>query len=403
MRVLFVLPSYEPAWAFGGVVRCTSNLCRALAKNGIDVSVYTTNVDGRGGLLPVTPEEPVDVAGVTVRYFPSTFGRNSDWHSRALARKLDQTIEDFDIVYVAAIWQWIGISAGRLARKHGVPYVVGTHGSFDSELLKNEKIKKMLYWQLFLKKNIRHASALHLTTDYERRQAALLRSGYPSFIVPNCMQPAAFEINESLGGRVREEYQIPRDAPVLIAVGRPDPKKRLDVLLECFPPILEHFAHARLMIVGPHDSEYAGEMKRLSNRMDLSDKVTWTGYRSGDDLKGCYAAADLFLLPSMDENFGMVVTEAMAVGLPVVVSNRVGVAEDVERHNAGIVTGVNAQQVARDVIGLLRDRPRLRDMSRNARKAARQLYSGERVAPMMLKAFEDVLNNHSAGITQSND
>lgn len=392
MRILNVFPAYEPAWAFGGVVRCTTNLCRSMAKLGADVSVYTTNVNGRGDLLPVPVGSPTDTGNVSVTYFPSTFGSSSVWNSRALVRKLDQTIKDFDIVYVAAIWQWIGISVGRLARRHGVPYVVGTHGSFDSVLLQKGKIKKILYWHLFLKKCLKYAIALHFTTEYERRQALLLRSGYSSFIVPNCMQKEAFEINESLGERVREEFQILPDAPVLISVGRPDPKKRLDVLLESFPQVLQHFPQARLMIVGHHHNKYALEMKRFSDGMGLSDKVIWTGYRTGDDLKGCYAAADLFLLPSMDENFGMAVTEAMALRVPVVISNHVGVAEDVERYNAGIVTKVDPEQIARAVIDLLRDRPRLQEIGENARKAALQLYSGEQVAHLMLKAFEDILS-----------
>ena len=396
MRVLFVSPNYEPAWAFGGVARCISSLCRSMARIGVDVSIYTTNVDGRGGLLPVMPGEPTDVGGVTVTYFPPTFGRNSVWGSRALVRKLDRTIKDFDIVYVAAIWQWIGISVGRLARRHGVPYVVGTHGSFDSVLLQKGKTKKMLYWHLFLRKCLRYAIALHFTTEYERRQAILLRSGYSNFIVPNCMQKEAFEINESLGEQVREEFQILPDAPVLISVGRPDPKKRLDVLLESFPQVLQHFPQARLMIVGHHHNKYALEMKRFSERMGLSDKVIWTGYRTGDDLKGCYAAADLFLLPSMDENFGMAVMEAMALRIPVVISNHVGIAEDVERYNTGIVTKANPEQITRAVIDLLSDRRRLQEMGENARKAALQLYSGEQVAHLMLKVFEDVLfQSHS--------
>ena len=392
MKVLCVLPAYEPAWAFGGVVRCTSNLCRAMAGEGADVSVYATNVDGRGGVIDAPVEQPAEVGGVTVTYFPSTWGGKSVWDSRSLVRTLDQTVSDFDIAYVSAIWQWLGISVGNLARKHVIPYVVGTHGSFDSVSLENAKIKKMLYWHLFLKKCIKHTSALHFTTEYERRQAVLLQSKYPSFIVPNCMQPEAFETDESLGKRIREEFHILPDAPVLITVGRPDPNKRLDVLLESLLLVVQHFPRARLMIVGPHENEHALEMKTLSSRMELSEKVIWTGYRSGDDLKGCYAAADLFLLASMGENFGMAVTEAMAISLPVIISNRVGVAEDVKRHSAGIVTDVSAQQVARAVVDLLRDRPRLQEMRRNARKAAQHLYRGERVAGMMLKAFEDVLS-----------
>lgn len=392
MKVLFVVPNYEPAWAFGGVVRCLSTLCRGLAKIGVDVSVYTTNVDGCGGLLPVMLREPTDVGGVTVTYFSSTFGRNSVWDSRALVRKLKHSISEFDILYIAATWQWLGISAGRLAQKQRVPYVIGTHGALDSMLLKKGKLKKMLYWHFFLQKCIKYAAAIHMTTKYEKEQSVLVQSGYTRFVVPNGMLAETFSINKALCTQVKKQFKIYPETPVLIAVGRSDPKKRLDILLKSFSLVLKSFPKACLMIVGPDENKYAFDMKKLSNQMGLSDNVIWTGYRTGNDLKGCYVAADIFLLPSIDENFGLVVTEAMAVGLPVVISNRVGVADDVECHNAGIVTEVNAKQFGQAIVELLRDRSRLKKMGENARKAAWELYNNEKVAHLMLKAFEDILS-----------
>jgi glycosyltransferase involved in cell wall biosynthesis len=362
-----------------------------MARIGLDVSVYTTNIDGSDSLLSVPLQSPVNIGGVSVTYFPSTFGRNSTWDSKALYRMLEKTVIHFDILYISAIWQRIGISVGRIAKKHRVPYVVGPHGSFDSVLLKKGKVKKMLYWHLFLKQCIRYAGAIHFTTEYERRQSILLRSGYHSFVVPNCMPAQAFQVNNSSDVSLREEFGIAQNVPLILTVARPVPKKRLDILLNAFKNVSKCFPGARLMIVGRCDSAYARRMKALSNLLGLDEKVIWAGYRTGSRLDDCYAGADLFVLPSMDENFGMVVTEAMAAALPVVISNCVGVAEDVERYNAGIVTDVDAQQVARAAIKLLHDRPRLQKMSENARNAVTQLYSGEQVSRLMLKAYEDIL------------
>jgi len=392
MKILNVLPAYEPAWAFGGVVRCMSNLCRAMAEAGADVSVYTTNVDGRGGLLETPLGKPVNLGGVKTTYFPSTFGRKSVWDSRALLRTLNRTFEDFDIVYVSAIWQQIGITTGRIAKKRGVPYVVGAHGSFDSELLKVSRLRKLLWWRLFLNSNLRYCSGLHLTSEYERRQAVILGTEFPHFIVPNCIRPDAFEMPESLGSSVRKTFRILPDAPLLMSIGRTDPKKRLDIILDAFEVIHRACPDSHLMFVGEYENDYGLEIKRKSDAMEASEFIIWAGYRSGDDLKGCYVAGDIFILPSMDENFGMVVTEAMAAGMPVVVSDHVGVAEDVARTGSGIVTKVHADDMARAVLELLSDSERMRGMGEQARKTAKKLYSGPKVAQQMIEAFEGVVS-----------
>ena len=363
-----------------------------MAEVGADVTVYTTNVDGQGGILPIETGCPMDIGGVKTTYFPSTFGRNSVWDSRELSRRLEQTISDFDIVYVSAIWQWIGMSTGRLAKKYHVPYVIGTHGSFDSEKLKNGRMKKLLWWHLLLKSNLHCCSAIHLTTEYERRQAVLLDTDIPKFVVPNCMQSHVFKPQKSLGIRLRKEFGIPLGAPLLITVGRSHPEKRVDLTLDSFQIVHRSFPDSRLIIVGDYENNYGMKMKAKSGAMKAADAIIWTGYRRDDGLAGCYAAADLFLLPSIGENFSMVVTEAMAAGVPVIVSDHVGVADAVSRSEAGVVTKVSAREMARAALEILSNKERLRETGLKARKAALQLYSGKQVAPLMLRAFEDVVS-----------
>jgi len=399
VRVLGVFPAYEPAWAFGGVVRCTSNLFRAMADLGIDVSVYTTNCDGRNNRVKAPLGRVVDVGGVAVTYLPATFGTGSVWHSKALTKAIRDRVSDFDIVYISAVWQWIGISAGRVALESGVPYVVGTHGSFDSVLLKKSHVKKMLFWKLFLEKSFRGSEALHFTTEHERRQSERLKGVRPSFIVPNCISSEAFEIDRSLADVARREFNIPSNVPVVLNLGRPDPKKRLDVLLQSFELILQKYPGARLLIVGPDEGRYAEAMKRLAARTGISDNVIWAGYREGEDLKVCYAVADVLVLPSMDENFGMVVPEAMAAKVPVIISLFVGVADDIRRLDAGIIVDVDYEQIAAAAIDLLGQRDRLEAIREKARQAAQVLYSGPKVAKQMVKAFQDVISGtHSPGL-----
>ncbi len=373
-------------------MRCTSNLFRALSRLGVDISVYTTNANGHGGVLSVPIKIPVDVGGVKVSYFPSTLRASSVWDSRSMIKALKRSINDFDIVYISAIWQWIGIAAGRIAKKAGIPYVVGTHGSFDRILMENGKIKKMVFWKIFLSSMVKSSRAIHYTTVYERSQSISLSRHHPNFIVPNCMSNESFEIKNNLRNKYRRDYGIPVSVPVITNIGRPDPKKRYDLILKSFKIIQNTFSEARLLLVGPTDNDYATTMMKTADDLKISSHVIWAGFREGDELKACYTAADVFLLPSMDENFGMVVTEAMAAGLPVVVTKFVGVSKDVAINNAGIVAELNEEEIANEIICLFKDPVRLNILRENAKRAAFELYRDEKVASLMLQAFQDVLN-----------
>ena len=131
MRILFVLPAYEPAWPLGAVVRCTSTLCRGLAAAGHAVTVYTTNASGTSRPLSFHPGQLVDQGGVSTFYFSPTFGCQSVFDSRALVRHLRQTVKTYDLVYISAVWQWIGVEAASTCVAAGVPMVTGLHGSLD--------------------------------------------------------------------------------------------------------------------------------------------------------------------------------------------------------------------------------------------------------------------------------
>jgi glycosyltransferase involved in cell wall biosynthesis len=389
MRILGVFPAYEPAWAFGGVVRCTSNLFRALAMLGADVTVYTTDADGKGGHLTVPVGEVVDVAGVNVMYFSPSLG-SSIWHSRDMVRKVRETISDFDVVYVSAMWQWIGVQVTKVARQQGVPCVVGTHGSLDSVLLQNKRLKKLLYWHLFLKKSLLRASAVHFTTDYERRQSRLLDSRHHSFIVPNCLPYGSCPVGNGSRHELRRMFELPEDMPVLVTVGRPDPKKKFEILIRACQRLTTRGLDFRLLFVGSFENSYGKQLQDLVRSLGLTDKVIWAGYRTGDDLQRCYGGADLFVLPSSDENFGMVVIEAMAHGLPVVISRHVGVADDIQAYRAGHVVDSEVASIVGAVLSLLDGIELRREMGARARSAAMQLYGGEQVAKLMTRAFEDV-------------
>lgn len=393
MRVLHVVPAYEPAWAAGGVVRCLSILSRALTDLGLQISVYTTNYDGKGGKLDVPVSVPLNVSGVEVTYFKPTIilGREG-WDSRELSTTLYRTVRQFDLVYVAAIWQWIGVSASSAAHQAGVPFIIGTHGSFSRHLLRRGWLKKVIYYKTILQHIPSWASALHFTTEFERQEASAWTRGICSFVVPNPVSGHRFQRSRELAYEFRRALNIPLESTVILSVGRlDDPKKRSDLMIQAVALLAGRYRDVKLVLVGPGRSTTFTTIENWASTAGIRDKLIMTGLLEGDLLQGAYSASDVFLLLSEDENFGMVVVEAMLAGLPVVVSQQVGIAGDVIADGAGLQVELNAERASRALKAVLSDRDRLKCMGECAIRSAQKRYDPHRVADLMRRAYEDVV------------
>jgi glycosyltransferase involved in cell wall biosynthesis len=324
MRLLIVTPAYEPAWKYGGVITCNGTLARELVKLGVRTTVYTTNASGEREPLKVPLGEPVSRGGVEVFYFPSTSGPQGNFCSAGLSRKLWETVHEFDLVYVVALWHWIGIDAARACRRGDIPMVVATKGGFATCLRKKSYLKKKLFHALFLKRALQSAAALHLTNAGERADAGTWLEGLPFFYCPEAVDPQQYDARPEQGRVFRQAWNIPPQAPVVVSVGRPDWKKGVDLLIRA----LAEAPQWHLVFAGDRESGQAPSWQRLARKLGVAGRVVWPGFLSGPDLLAALSAADLFALVSANENFGMAVVEAMLCGLPVMVSRAVGVWHD---------------------------------------------------------------------------
>jgi glycosyltransferase involved in cell wall biosynthesis len=235
-------------------------------------------------------------------------------------------VQNFDLVYVVALWHWIGIDAARACRRKNVPMVVAIKGAFAACLWKKSYLKKRLFHALFLKRALQSATALHLTNAGERAEAGTRLDGLPFFYCPDAVDPERYSACPAQGRAFRLAWNIPPQAPVVVSVGRPDWKKGVDLLIRALAAAPRWY----LVFAGDPESGQAGQWRRLAQRLGVADRVVWPGFLSGPDLLAALSAADLFALVSANENFGMVVAEAMLCGLPVMVSRAVGVWHDIK-------------------------------------------------------------------------
>jgi len=394
MKILFVLPSYEPAWNFGGVVSCMSVLCRALVAEGEDVTVYTTNASGVDTPLSVPTNKVVDVGGVKVWYFKPSLGSKSNYSSKALIRKMAENIRQYDFAYISAVWQWLGVKAANICIMRNVPYLVGTHGSFAYALRQKSYLRKIIFKKLFLDRILKHSTAVHITTPNEKSAATGWLDVCNCIVVPNAVDKNKFKLEGRRDG-FRQRHNIPKDAHVIITAGRADWKKRTDLLIKALAISKSWY----LIIAGPTDKENkTAEWRALANQYKVSNRVVWTGFLSNADLLQAYSSADLFALVSENENFGMVVVEAMLCGLPVLVSKEVDVWCFLDKDNVGICVEKKHELIAAALNQFSVLEKRLKD-SAQIREVAVRKFSPDVIAQQFIREIMSVIHCANASIS----
>ncbi len=396
MRILCVTGYYKPAHVYGGPVRSVSALCESLAQAGATVTVLTTNANGKSQCLEVPTNQAVTLEGVQVTYYPVIWPVAAWWpfYSPGLGRACRDLVRRYDLVYLPATWtyaMWVG---ARAAQEASIPYVVSPRGSFMRWAMTQKSLKKRLYLALIERQLINGAAAIHLTSIMEQAQQEKWGFKPPPVIVPNGIDAKRFESLPARGA-LRQRLGISPDISLALFVGRLHREKRIDLVVEAFVRVARDIENASLLLVGP-DEDGSGEQARSQiRRAGLADRVHFMGLLTGVDLMRAYADADLLLLLSHRENFGMVVVEAMAAGLPVLLSEEVGLAPEVERAGAGFIVPAQAKEVAEAWRQLINDPGLRHKMGSAGRQLAQSEFAANVVARKMLDLFMSVISRHS--------
>ena len=400
MKVLHVIPVYEPAWqAGGGVVRAVSQLCKGLSSLGIDVTVYTTDCAiERGSNIPLN--QPVDVDGVRVFYFHSEKFRFFRY-SKALKETCRRTIKDFDIVHLASFWNYPGIPAGAEARRQGVPYVISTHGTLAWYDLNRHSIRKRLYLSLVERRNLQQATAIHYTTQIEKEEIAWWLDN-PSFIVPNGIDFAEFD-DLPPKDEARTQLGLPTDSIVITFLGRLHRHKALDVFIPAFAEVAKFYPQVLLLLAGP-DNGHERFLRSLVKNLGLNHRVRFLGFLHSDRTKDLLlAASDILELASWGESFGYAAVEAMGAGVPVLMSEHVGICREVEADGAASVVPVQKDAITAKLKKILSNPERLKRMGKAAYASSRRRYGIKQVANLMVTGYEDILTGRRSPELQWSD
>ena len=248
---------------------------------------------------------------------------------------------EYDAIIINGIWQYHSFGAWRALKKLGIPYYIFTHGMLDPWFKKAyplKHLKKWLYWPWAEYRVLRDAEAVLFTCEEEKRLAPQSFWLYKANgIVVNYgtkQSPAGKEHFQNL---FLAKYPKLSGKRIFLFLSRIHEKKGCDLLIEAFAKVCEEDPLLHLVMAGPGSQALLKKLKTLAEQLGIAERITWTGMVQGDDKWAAYYASEAFVLPSHQENFGIVVAEALACGLPVLISDKVNIWREIEADGAGVI------------------------------------------------------------------
>lgn len=381
LRLLHVVPTYLPALRYGGPIRSVHALCRALAADGHDVHVFTTSVDGPAD-SDVPLLKPVDLEGVKVTYFPSRWLRRLYW-SPPMHRALQTSVGGFDLVHLHAVFLWPIWAAARAARARGIPYVISPRGMLVPELIRRKSRWVKAAWIALVERaNLEAAAAIHATSAVEARHLAGFGWKLPPIAtIPHGVDdpppPSSMPLSSDIAAALSA-------GPSVLAFGRISWEKGLDRLIAALPQT----PMARVVVAGDDADGSAAALAAQARALDVERQVTIVArHVEGVDKEALFAAARVFAMTSLSENFGLAAFEAMRRGVPVLATPDVGMSEIVRESGAGCVTDASAASIAAGLNALLGDPAGARAMGEAGRAHVVAHYGWPSVAARMAALY----------------
>lgn len=328
MKILNVITSVNPAG--GGPIEGVKQVGQVLVEGGHTFEVASLDA----------PNDPW-VAECPLTVFPLGPSRTSYAYSPHLVPWLRSNAQRYDAIIARGIWQFGSFGVWLALHKSETPYYVYTHGMLDPWFKVTyplKHLKKSLYWPWGDYRVLRDARAVCFTCEEER---VLARQSFSRYRCNEVVVNYGTSGPQGEADATREVFLIRfpelRSKRIVFFISRIHEKKGCDLLIEAFAKMTKRDSSLHLVIAGPDQMGWQGQLQALGERLGIADRISWPGMLTGDLKWGAFHAADVFMLPSHQENFGIVVAEALSCGLPVLISNKVNIWREIESDGAGLV------------------------------------------------------------------
>ncbi|MEP7324065.1 MAG: glycosyltransferase [Saprospiraceae bacterium] len=363
LKILFIVPSYKPAYIYGGPIRSVAALCEALIIAGHEVSVFTTTANGKVE-LEVIPGKEYNVEGVKVIYFK----RQTTDHTNVsvgLLRKVWSQCKEFDIIHIQSWWNFATIFSAIVCRIKSLIPIISPRGSLIPYTFGYRHVRSKKWLHGIVGRHLLEYSIMHFTSIQEKEDAGKFMNTRNSFVISNILSLP----DKILGQKKQKGLK-------LVFIGRIDPKKNLEFILQSLQS-MGNSDQISLDIVGAGEENYIAKLKQMSRTLV---NVTWRGEIDGELKYRLLAESDLLVLLSHNENYGNVVFEALCQGTPVIISKYVGAKDYVEKNKLGWVIDLTEKEFKETLTEALLQRTKLKDMQQRAPDCiARDFNSGQQV------------------------
>lgn len=378
MNILHVIRDLSPTT--GGPVTAVLGMAKEQAHMGQTVTIAATDYGSN---------EPPKIDNVIVQYYPVTLGL---WRwAVTLSASLTSLVKAADIVHIHMLWEHPTLAAAAACRAAGRPYIIRPCGMLDGWSLAQNRWRKRIYMRFVLNTILRNAAAIHYTSSAEQAGSEKMTPNRSSFVIPIGL-PAGSVTYEPSTLAFTKRYPALMGKRLILFLGRLHYKKQPNVLIDAFSWIASRMPDVHLVLAGSGAADYIGKLQAYVKAHGLERRVTFAGLLDRKAVREALAVAEIFVLPSLRENFGIAATEAMAAGCPVIVSNRVDLAPAIERANAGIVCQPEAREIALAMDKILNDTELRRRMADNGRKLVAEQFMWEKVAVTLNEVYEDILS-----------
>lgn len=386
MRILVTAAGIAPSTGGGRVG--ILGMCKGLAQRGHQVTLLTTNAD-ESEVIDVPLGVPVDLEGVETYFYQAQL-RNV--FSFPMATALKRMVPQSDIVLIHSLYQFTSTIAAHYCRKNKVPYVLRPHGTLDPFLVYRRRwLLKWVYIKLFEVRNFRSAVAVQYSSAMEEGMTQRFVGGpIRSLVISEGISLEKFA-NIPMRGSFRTRYPEMVGKTLILYLGRFDQKKGIELLVASFNDLALRRTDVHLLLVGGGDGDYIDKIMGMLRDRGIAHRSTYTGMVSEQEKIEALTDADIFVLPSHGENFGIAVVEAMACGIPVIISDQVGIWHEIAEAEAGIVTRCDSAEIILAMEELISNPFRMQRLGENGKNLVAMQFTQERMAESMEEAFNRLI------------
>lgn len=383
-RVLQVIPSVSPI--HGGPSVAIQQIEKALGSSSWRSETATTNDDGPDRRIARPLGSRVLEDGATRWYF----NKSTEFYKVAwsFVPWIKRHAADYDLIHIHALFSFLSVTAAWAAKRAGVPYIVRPLGVLNQYGVTRHRPRiKRLSLRWIEGPILRHAAAVHFTAEAERDEALELGVSFRASVVPlGITLERSGEIY-----RARRMNHQPTEPVRLLFLSRLDPKKNLEGLIDALALLRRHGARVSLSVAGSGAPAYMRALVDRVQAMGVERHVRWLGHVSGKEKAEVFAAADIFVLPSFSENFGVSVAEAMAQGIPCIVGRGVALADVIVQAGAGLSVDTDPESIAAGIRHYIAS-PEARVRSGAAARAlAEREFSVSKMGERLVELYDSVI------------